>query len=560
MSEPNEPAGPSGRDRAGGGSGRRAGGGSGRRAGGGSGGRDAVTRRAFLGSAAAAGTAAAVTACTSGTGANQAARAAHHSATRRAVAENSQPGDRHWTIRKLGAPDAIIGYADRASVLPGEPFRLYVSATSREFRVVAFRIGWYRGDLARKVWQSGPVRGHRQRPASFDASTRTVSADWGPSLTVPTDGWPEGCYLLRLDAHSGAQRYVPLTVRSASTAGKVVLKNAVETWQAYNTWGGYDLYTGPGGYNDRSYAVSLDRPYDKQGANLFLVYERKLVNLAERLGLPLAYLTSMDLSANPHILDGASALVSPGHDEYWTPPERAHVTAARNAGVNLAFLGANALFRRTRLAPTRLGPGRLVICYKTSYTQDPMYGRDNALVTSDWPDPPHPDPESSLTGTMYEGFPAIADFVVATPGAWVFRGTGVSKGTRFAALVGVEYDRVNPGYPVERPIQVLSHSPLTCNGVNSYADSAYYTHSGGAGVFNTGTMRWVEAMASPTYHWGITRACQRFTRRVTANVLRAFADGPAAHRFPAHDNLDAMHEWPGNPLTAHHDLWPPVVL
>ncbi len=32
---------------------------------------------------------------------------------------------------------------------------------------------------------------------------------WGVSLTVPTDGWPEGSYLFRLDAHSGAQRYVP---------------------------------------------------------------------------------------------------------------------------------------------------------------------------------------------------------------------------------------------------------------------------------------------------------------------------------------------------------------
>ena len=61
-------------------------------------------------------------------------------------------------------------------------------------------------------------------------------------------------------------------------------------------------------------------------------------------------------------------------------------------------------------------------------------------------------------------------------------------------LVGIEYDRVNPDSPVERPIQILSHSPLTCRGVNSYADSAYYTHGSGAGVFNTGTMRWVASI------------------------------------------------------------------
>jgi len=284
------------------------------------------------------------------------------------------------------------------------------------------------------------------------------------------------------------------------------------------------------------------------GAYLFMVYERKLINLAERLGLPLAYLTSLDIASDPHSLDGAAALVSPGHDEYWSPPERTIVTAARDGGMNIAFLGANAMFRRTRLEPTPLGDNRLVVCYKTSYELDPMYGKHNRLVTSDWRDPPNPDPESSLIGTIYEGYPAIADYVVRTPNAWMFRGTGVRQGTRFPVLVGIEYDRVTPGYPIERPIQVLAHSPLVCQGVSSFADSAYYTHAGGAGVFNTGTMRWVESFGPPLYGWGLASAAGRFTRRVTANVLTAFADGPAAAKYPAHDNLDAIGEHAGDPL------------
>src|SRR5690349_15609211 len=52
-----------------------------------------------------------------------------------AAAENSLPGDRGWWISRIGAPDAILGYAGQASVLPGEPVQLYVSTTSREFRV-----------------------------------------------------------------------------------------------------------------------------------------------------------------------------------------------------------------------------------------------------------------------------------------------------------------------------------------------------------------------------------------------------------------------------------------
>jgi hypothetical protein len=522
--------------------------------------RPAHSRRAFLGLASAV-ISAAVAACSRLTGGTAPAPSPSPSG-RRPVSENTLAGDPNWKIRHLGPPNAMLGYTGQASVLPGEAITLYASTTARSFTVSAFRMGWYHGDLARLVWRSSSVPGHQQRKPTLVSPTNTVQTEWEPSLTVPTHDWPPGSYLLRLDAESGAQRYVPVTVRSATTAGKIVIKNGTETWQAYNTWGGYDLYHGPGGvadYSNRSLAVSLDRPFAANGAFMFLTHERKLIELAERLRLPLAYVTSMDIDADPHLLDGASAMFSLGHDEYWTPPERAHVTAARDAGMNVAFLGANAMFRRTRLASTKLGPRRLVICYKTSYLQDPMYGKDNTLVTSDWREPPSPDPESSLTGTLYESNPTDADFVVASPDAWVFAGTGVGKGTSFPGLVGIEYDRVNPGAPVQRPIQILSHSPLTCRGVNSYADSAYYTHRSGAGVFNSGTMRWVVSFGG-LHEFGLNRRTATFTKATTANLLRGFADGPAAASHPAHDNLDTMDEWPGDPIAAQHNLWPPVVL
>jgi len=519
-------------------------------------------RRAFLGAAAAVAAGAAAAAAArwprtkppAGPGAGGKARATSTPRRPAPVAENALPGDPHWAIRHLGGEHEIEGYAGRASVLRGESFPLFVSSTSAGYRVTAFRLGWYRGDGARRVWQSGPLRGGRQTSPVVSGPANTVTTDWDPALDVPTDDWPPGSYLLRLDADSGGQRYVPVTVRSASTRGAVVLKNGVETWQAYNTWGGYDLYKGPdGGYASRSLVVSLDRPYDGNGAAMFLTYERNAVKLAEMMGIPLAYVTSMDIAADPHLLDGASALLSLGHDEYWSPAERANVTAARDAGVNLAFLGANALFRRTRLEATTLGPARRVVCYKTSYTEDPMYGEDASLVTSDWRAAPSPDPESSLIGTLYESYPATAAYRVVSPGSWVFRGTGVPDGATFPNLVGIEYDRVNPGYPLQRPIEVLSHSPLVCQGVASFGDSAYYTHAGGAGVFNTGTMRWVEALFGDRPH-GISGSTPAFVRQVTANVLRAFADGPAAATYPARDNLDAMHEYPGDRIGAGSNL------
>jgi hypothetical protein len=165
-----------------------------------------------------------------------------------------------------------------------------------------------------------------------------------------------------------------------------------------------------------------------------------------------------------------------------------------------------------------------------------------------------------MTGTLYESNPTDADYVVATPDSWIFKDTGAKKGTSLRGLIGIEYDRVNPVYGnLQRPIQILSHSPLTCRGVNSYADSAYYNHSSGAGVFNAGTMRWVASMGPPRI-FGEDPRVWGFTKQVSYNVLRAFSDGPAAHKYPAHDNLDAMQEWPGDPIAAGHNLWPPVVL
>ena len=258
------------------------------------------------------------------------------------MSENALAGDPHWDITHLGPPGAMLGYAGQVSVLPGEPVTIYASTTARSFTVSAFRMGWYRGDLARLVWRSAAVPGHRQRKPDLIRPANTVEAHWEPSLTVPTHGWPEGSYLLRLDAESGAQRFVPVTVRSAATAGKIVIKNGVETWQAYNTWGGYDLYHGPGGiadYSNRSLAVSLDRPYDLSGADMFLTYERNVVKLAESLGLPLAYALER-ASPNRGQLLGVIVLSDGQHNLGDSPAALARELGERSLPIYPIALGA----------------------------------------------------------------------------------------------------------------------------------------------------------------------------------------------------------------------------
>jgi hypothetical protein len=449
------------------------------------------------------------------------------------AAENARPGTSAWRITDLGAPDAITGYASEQSVLPGQSFRLYVSTTASSFRVDAFRFGYYHGHDARLVWESPPVRGRAQTAVRIAPGTHMVTAPWQPSMTIATANWPVGSYLLRLDSSSGPERYVPITVRSASTAGRVVIVNDNTTWQAYNAWGGYSLYQGPDGRPaDRGYAVSFDRPYDLDGADKFIFFDQAAIALAERTGVPLAYETDVDLDQHPGLLDGARAVVTLGHDEYYSRVMRDALTAARDAGTNLAFLGANAIYRHVRFADG----DRVMICYKDAAI-DPLSGKDNADTTQQWRDAPDPRPESVLTGVFYECNPVSAPYVVYDPSSWIFAGTGAYRGERFNGMVGPEYDRLNPAVPYPRPIQVLAHSPLTCDGVATFSDSAYYTVSSGAAVFASGTMRWVCAMRGPHCGHGVGWAAERFVDRATQNLLRAFAAGPAGRAHPANDNI-----------------------
>jgi hypothetical protein len=438
----------------------------------------------------------------------------------------------------LGSEADIDGWADKTSVLPGQSVGLHVSTTAPTFTVHAIRMGWYGGAEGREVWSSPPVPGERQPPPRIDQARHEVVTDWPASTTIDTARWPPGDYLLRLDSSTGRQRYVPLQVRLPSAAGAVVVVSADTTWQAYNTYGGYSLYQGPdGNFNDRARAVSFDRPYGLnigQGASEYMENMHPLVVLAEKLGLNVDYVSDVDLD-DPHLLDGARAVVLTGHDEYWSINMRQALLSARDAGTNLAFLGANSGYRHIRFETAATGPDRVEVCYKVP-TEDPLYGKDDPDVTGQWRYPPDPRPESVLTGVFYQSNPVKADMVVADQGAWMLEGTGATDGVRLSGVVAPEYDRVDLTIPTPRPIEIVAHSPVVVRGQPDFSDAAYYTTESGAGVFSSGTIAWINS----THGAGGPEAAA-FTTTVTQNVLLAFAQPRAGAAHPAHDNVAVIY-------------------
>ncbi|NUR94878.1 MAG: hypothetical protein HOV67_06400, partial [Kribbellaceae bacterium] len=393
-------------------------------------------------------------------------------------------GDDRWQIpgSRVARPMELSGYADHVSVRSGAPFRLFVTSTGHPYTVRAFRIGWYGGAGAKLIWTSPLLPGIKQPQPILTKDRMVTAINWSPTATVQTKGWPAGSYLLLLRASTGRETYVPIVIRSDSARGAVLLVTGVNTDEAYNGWGGYNLYDGPPkhSHDQRSLMVTFDRPYAYNPARGVMHDNLPLVQLAERSGVRLAYATSVDLQADPGMLAGARAIVFGGHDEYWSLPMRTAVTKARDAGTNLAFLGANSIYRRIRYAADPHGPNRIIVDYKDARL-DPVHNAPGTTVN--WRQNPFPDPENSLVGMLYECFPATGAFTVRDPDFFLFAGTGARANSAYPGLVGNEADRAYPISGTPANLQVVAHSPTTCAKRRTFSDSTYYTVKSGAGVF-----------------------------------------------------------------------------
>ena len=415
------------------------------------------------------------------------------------IEENRRPGALGWRIPSgaLAMYDKIRGFASTTSVDWGSSADLYVSTAAASWRVEAYRVGWYGGSGARLVWTSADQPGHVQPPATIDATTKMRFAPWHRSLTVDTGaGWPPGQYMLKLVSSDGGQSYVPLMVRDDGSSAPMLAQSAVMTWQAYNQWGGASLYMSPDGRTSgRSDVVSFDRPYYHVGAGEHFGREYEFHLFAERNGYDITFCTDVDTHADPSRLLRHKAVLSLGHDEYYSTAMRAGFETARDHGVNLVFFGANCCFRKVRLEPSNMGDYRHLVNYRVA-REDPMSKIDPKEVTVNWREAPSNDPESSLIGNFYESNPVDASMVVVNSGNWLFEGSGLADGDALPHLVGTEYDRVFPWVATPENIEVLCHSPLVCRKVHSFSDVTWYSAPSGAGVFASGTLWWIPKLAS----------------------------------------------------------------
>ena len=409
------------------------------------------------------------------------------------AAENARPGTTDWDFTPT--PGGVVeGYSSETSAPPGGTFHLHVKAGNRpgdRYRVNVYRLGWYGGSGGRLVGclpscaTDKPYTAQPAAPAP-NAKTGIVRAGWSVTdvLHVPKD-WVTGYYLaeLRVTAgpDAGAAGRVRLVVRGApANRSAILVQVPVNTWQAYNPWGGKSLYTSNSTGNVAAKTVSFDRPYSEDVAvPVPFGLELQAMRFLERNGYDLSYVTDVDVDRTPGIVMNHRLAMSIGHDEYWGVRQYDAFKRGLARSTNIASFGANTTYWDIAYGSRRRTIGRIDLFRARRIKR----------------------PECALWGVQYAfnaqrpaSSPA-SPYTVAAPASdtWL-RGTGLTPGDQTPGIVGYEWDTLNRGCFPGRITRILHATPKGEDSKVHPADAVRGVARSGARMFAAGSLQFSWAL------------------------------------------------------------------
>jgi hypothetical protein len=410
--------------------------------------------------------------------------------------ENSRPGTPGWEI-PADAGTVITGYASETSVAPGQSFHLRVAAPpGSRYRVLVYRLGWYRGIGGRLIMcvpgcRSSQAAIAQPPPTTPGSVTGLFRVPWRVTdrLEIPPDA-VSGYYEAKLEivggAFAGAVGSVPLIVRQSpgAHASAVLVQVPVNTWEAYNRWGGKSLYQF--GTSMHAVEVSFDRPFDQQVFyDMVTRLELPWVRFLERDGVDVSYQTDVDTDTAPGSLLQHRLVFAIGHDEYWTQRMRGAFNRALALSTNLMF-GSNSGEWRMRYAA-----GRRTIVEWRNHLIDPVRNLrlDNGFFRT------FGEPECKLMGVQHQW--AAQRNLLAPPTSYTVVGprsdpwlaaAGLVPGDVVPGVVGYEWDTFIPGCFAGQVVPLMTALLPGSDGVRHSADMVRATAPSGGRVFAMGTM------------------------------------------------------------------------
>ena len=392
-------------------------------------------------------------------------------------------------------------YTDANSYLPSERVKFHCSTTADKYSIEISRMG----GKDQRVWRRDNIPGeHCETPAN--ASSHGCGWPVAFDLQIPAD-WPSGYYsvIMRAESSDGG---APLehehffVVRSGKPANRrdasILVVLATATYQAYNPWGGFSIYTGADGNSvgittmggTPVTRVSSQRPWSRgflrkpadaerlgyaqplplgekphmpwqkwaveNGYNGWTApagwwnFEYPFVQWAEENGYGLDYAVSSDLELHPEVVDGYKLVLSIGHDEYWSWGMRDTIENYIANGGNVGFFSGNLCVWQVRYEDN----GQTMVCYSYRYEKDPVFKQqDKSRLTSLWSDLAVGRPENEMSGVsaIWAGFARMTTnaprgsggYTIWRPDHWVFDGAEIYYGDVIGtkdAVVSYEVD------------------------------------------------------------------------------------------------------------------------
>ena len=450
-----------------------------------------------------------------------------------------------WDISGYG--DASIqGFANPFSINTGETVSFYVDVDPvATYSINIYRLGYYGGLGARRVAEVGnTLPGVAQPDPLYDQSTgKTDCANWSVSASWTATGAVSGIYIAKLTRNdNGGSSHIVFVVRDDSRNSDILVKTSDATWQAYNAYGGNNFYSEGRTVDVFTHAVkaSYNRPFYTRGGgdwgygpgNWLFNAEYPMLRWLERNGFDVTYTTDVDMGMAVQTITPANhrAMISVGHDEYWSGTARTNFENARNSGVHLAFFSGNEVYWKVRWEDN----GRTLVCYKEGTMGENNCGGDcdpTDIWTGLWRDGdpavyPGSDggrPENALTGQISWN-PTVSSIQVPSE----YRNLRFWRNTSVAALADgqtatmpygtlgyeMDWEQYFDTYPAGRVTM-----SQTVEGGRTHKLSLYRQQQNNALVFGAGTVQWAWGLDGT--HDGLVATPSLAMQQATLNL---FAD------------------------------------
>ena len=252
------------------------------------------------------------------------------------ILENKSRGSMDWTIPKgWEMNNDFQFYVEGGSVQKGTKLKLK-GATNKSMTQTCFlrifRLGWYSGSGARKVYHSGDFSVEPGVTWNINSNSKQDLFQNGPSwpclfeLKIPQD-WCDGLYVVKIENENGLATLAPFWLTDPQEAEGVTVCFSPLNIQARNWWGGASatqMVNGKSMVSKKLYhqvgskTLSLNRPMYNARAGDVLRWAYPLVRFLERHDVPVTYITDLDIERLGSIPKSCTHIVTVGPMRYWT--------------------------------------------------------------------------------------------------------------------------------------------------------------------------------------------------------------------------------------------------